>query len=52
MKPFENIMLTAASKPFDPNSKKCSAPIFRKKFFVDETKDAKLFVCALGYGYC
>ncbi len=27
------------------------APVVRKKFSLDSTKDAKLFVCALGFGY-
>ncbi len=27
------------------------APIFRKKFAVDDTGNAKLYVCGLGYGY-
>lgn len=52
MNPFENVLMTGVSEAFDPNSKKCNAPMFRKKFYIDETKDAKLFVCALGYGYC
>ena len=27
------------------------APMFRKKFIVTEIKNAKLYVCGLGYGY-
>ena len=28
-----------------------NAPMFRKKFYTGNTKDAKLFVCGLGYAY-
>ncbi len=31
---------------------KNTAPMFRRKFFAPETKNAKLYFCPLGIGYC
>ncbi len=49
---FHSAQFIKANRPFDPTfRKKNSAPMFRKTFVLDETRDAKLFVCGLGYAY-
>lgn len=51
LEPFENILFTSSGDKFESDSKETSAPMFRKKFNIAQKKEAKLFVCGLGYGY-
>lgn len=49
---FDNISFIKSSEKFKPEfTGRNIAPMFRKKFSLKKTNDAKLYVCGLGYGY-
>ncbi len=49
---FDNAVFIKPDIPFKREfSWENCAPIFRKKFFLEDTKNARLFVCGLGFGY-
>ena len=49
---FENIsFIKPAEKQLETFVNRNFSPMFRKKFRVASTKNAKLYVCGLGYGY-
>ena len=51
-KEFDNAVFIKPDMEFKREfSYKNCAPLFRKKFLVNELKTAKIYVCGLGYGY-
>lgn len=49
---FDNISFVKADTSFQREFAKSNlAPQFRKRFYVEDIQDAKLYVCGLGYGY-
>lgn len=51
--PFENSYFIKLNAEFVYNfSNQNLAPMFRRKFTVENTGEAKLYICGLGYAYC
>ena len=51
--PFENSYFIKLNAEFVYNfSNQNLAPMFRRKFTLENTGDAKLYICGLGYAYC